>query len=81
MTGFEIVLALTIAIIINMIIAIKYIIKSKPTDLEDWVIAVTCSLLMVLIEFISLILLYLLWLILLELIHANWHSFFHDKII
>lgn len=81
MTGFEILLTLSIIVIINIIIAIKYIIKSKPIDLEDWLITVTCSLFLVLCEFISLIALYLIWLILLEFINANWYSFFHNKII
>ena len=81
MTGFEILLTLSIVIIINMIIAIKYVIKSKPTDLEDWIVAVTCSLLMILMEFIGLIVLYCFWLFLLQLIHVNWYNFFHNKII
>lgn len=81
MTGFEILLALIIVIVINMIIGIKFFIKSKPIDFEDWIIAIICSLLMILIEFMSLIVLYLLWLLLLELIHTNWYSFFHNKII
>ena len=81
MTGFEILLTLSIIVIINITIAIKYIIKSKPTDIEDWLLTITCSLFMILIEFISLIVLYLLWLILLEFINANWYSFFHNKII
>ena len=81
MTGFEILLTLSIVVIINIIIAIKYVIKSKPTDLEDWLITITCSLLLILCEFISLIILYFLWLLVLELIYADWYAFFTHKLI